>query len=144
MALRTLASRSMKMTGVDTSPFTSHNNMLKAIDSIKFSECSWGCFEAGYNGPLDASSAPYMRKHFMIHTRDVLEVARSMLASPEFHGHFDYGARRDFVPVPSEAGAWQREFSDVMSGEWAWDESVCDLEGFFDDNVPDSSPRLRY
>jgi hypothetical protein len=123
-ALHTWASRSLRMTGVDTSPFSNYDDMLKTIDSVKFGECSWGSFECGYMGPLDASSAPWMHDRFTVHTRDMLEVARVMLANPEFHGHFDYSARKDFTPASGEPERWERQFSDVMSGEWAWRESV--------------------
>jgi hypothetical protein len=75
LALQTWATQSMNMTGINTSPFSGHDDMLKTIDSIKFGECSWSSFEASYQCPLDANSVLYMHECFTIHTRDVLEVA---------------------------------------------------------------------
>jgi hypothetical protein len=124
MALRTWAARSIKMTGINSAPFLDHKEMVDTIDAIPYGECSWSSFDAVYGGPVDEDSPPYMRTHYTVHTRNVLEVVRAMLANSEFHGHFDYAARQDFVPTSSNPNEWQRQYSDVMSGEWAWRESV--------------------
>jgi hypothetical protein len=123
-ALHTWASRSTKLSGMDTSPFKDHDDMMKTIDSISYGECSWSSFEAQHGGPVNNSSPPYMLASWTVHCRDTLEVVRSMMDNRELDGHFNYVARQDFVPVTGEPNKWQREFSDVMSGDWAWQESV--------------------
>jgi hypothetical protein len=98
--------------------------MLSAIDAIKVGQASWGSFEAGYTGHVDDTSPGFLHDRWTVHTRDMREVAHMLMANPEYDGHFDYTARQEFIPDPDQPNAWQRQYSDVMSGEWAWNESV--------------------
>jgi hypothetical protein len=123
-ALENWAGRSMHESGIDSSPFRDHKDMLRAIDAIKVGEASWSSFDAGYTGNPDDMSAGFLRDRWTVHTRDIREVAHLMMANPEYNGHFDYTARREFVPTPGQPDTWERRFSDVMSGDWAWNESV--------------------
>ena len=40
-----------------------------------------------------------------------------ILANPEFNGHIDYAAYQEF-------NGEKRQYGNVMSGEWAWRQSV--------------------
>jgi hypothetical protein len=124
LALDTWAARSVHMTGVDTAPFKNADDLKKTIDAIKFGEVSWGSFEAGHSNPSNDLSAPFERDRWTVHTRDMLEVVHNLLSNSEFRDHFDYTARREHVRSPDEPNTWQRRYSDVMSGDWAWQESV--------------------
>jgi hypothetical protein len=123
-AMQNWAKRSMAMSGVDSSPFRNHADMLRAIDAIKAGQASWGLFDAGYTGHINDTSPGYLRDRWTVHTCDMRKAAHMLMANPEYDGHFDYTARQEFVPAPDQPGVWQRQFSDVMSGEWAWNESV--------------------
>jgi hypothetical protein len=131
-ALENWAGRSLDQTGVDSSPFRDHKDMLRAIDAIKVGEVSWGSFDAGYTGNPDDMSAGFLRERWTVHTRDIREVAHMMMANPEYHGHFDYTARREFVPTADQPNTWERRFLDVMSGDWAWNESVSLCQNLVD------------
>ena len=58
-----------------------------------------------------------MRQKYIIHTRDIRAVLHNMLGSAEFSGKFDYQAYEEFVHG-------KRRYSNFMSGQFAWDESV--------------------
>ena len=49
--------------------------------------------------------------------RNPCEVIKGILANPEFDGHMDYSAYQEFENS-------QHQYSNVMSGDWAWRQSV--------------------
>ena len=49
--------------------------------------------------------------------RNPREVIKDILARKDLEGHFNYAAYR-------EINGQQRQYGNMMSGDWAWDQSV--------------------
>ena len=99
-------------------PFENHQEMLAAIDSIQEGDAPWNSFSAKYSGVHPPAKSPdWMVKEYTVYYRDPLTVMRNMIANPAFDRQFDYSPYMEF-----EDGSRRR--SDVMSGDWAWDQAV--------------------
>ena len=59
-----------------------------------------------------------MQEEYELCYRDVRLLLKSQLANPEFKSHFNYRAYREFN------ADGDRRFSNFMSGDWAWNQSV--------------------
>lgn len=59
-----------------------------------------------------------MVKEYTVYYRNPLVVIRNMISNPNFNGQFDYSPFKEF-----EGNLRQR--SDVMSGNWVWEQAVC-------------------
>ena len=72
-----------------------------------------------YCGLVPDEDAPsWMFQEHEIWYRNAKEVVANMLRNKDFDGEFDYSPYRDF----DETG--KRCYKDVMSGDWAWLQSV--------------------
>jgi hypothetical protein len=112
------------MTGQDSAPFKDHLHMYDKIDEIDVGEASWESYEIDLSDDVDElEDGPWAHKTYTLHKQDTLQVTRSMLDNPEFDGHYDTRAYRRYTKH-SSTGKWERELSDVMSGQWAWQQSV--------------------
>lgn len=58
-----------------------------------------------------------MTAEYQIWCHNPLTVVRQMLANPDFNHEFNYCAYREFVDD-------ERHFSNIMSGNWVWAQSV--------------------
>ena len=105
-------------------PFANHNDLYETIDSIQLGDLPWTCFTVKYNGPLpvgDVVVPTWMMTEHDVWCRDVRLLMRSQLANPDFDGEIDYTPLQIFGPTG------KREWSNVMSGNWAWKQAVSDL-----------------
>ena len=99
-------------------PFLNHQEMLTTIDAISLGDIPWQSFSAKYSGEVPPTNPPdWMSKEYTVYFRDPLSVVRSMISNPDFRGQFDYAPYREF-----EDG--KRRWTDVMSGDWVWDQAV--------------------
>jgi len=100
-------------------PFAGHNDLYETIDSIPLGDLPWNCFTVTYNGPLPDGEAPtWMTTEYEVWCRDVRLVMRSQLANPDFKSEIDYTPLQMFGPTG------KREWSNVMTGNWAWKQAV--------------------
>jgi hypothetical protein len=107
-----------RATGGDP-PFQNHQEMLETIDDIGLGDIPWQSFTAKYSGEKPSVNPPdWMLKEYTVYFRDPLSVVRSMILNPAFKGNFDYAPYREFEGP-------ERRISDLMSGDWAWDQAVC-------------------
>jgi len=105
-------------------PFLNHQEMLATIDAINLADIPWQSFSATYTGTIPPGDAPdWMTRDYTVFFRDPLSVIRSMISNPDFKGQFDYAPYREF-----EGG--QRRLGDLMSGNWAWKQAVCNFPPF--------------
>ena len=105
-------------------PFANHNDLYETIDSIQLGDLPWTCFTVKYNGPLpvgDVVVPTWMMTEHDVWCRDVRLLMRSQLANLDFDGEIDYTPLQIFGPTG------KREWSNVMSGNWAWKQAVSDL-----------------
>ena len=100
-------------------PFSNHQEMLTAIDVIDVGDVPWQSFSATYSGTAPPANPPnWMLKEYTVYFRDPLAVIWNMVSNPEFKNQFDYAPYREF-----EDGVCR--WTDLMSGNWAWDHAVC-------------------
>ena len=99
-------------------PFLNHQEMLTTIDAISLGDILWQSFSAKYSGEVPPTNPPdWMSKEYTVYFHDLLSVVRSMISNPDFRGQFNYAPYREF-----EDG--KRRWTDVMSGNWVWDQAV--------------------
>ena len=53
--------------------------------------------------------------------RDPREVVKNILSNMDFNGHVDYAAYQEF-------NGEKRQYGNMMSGNWSWQQSVCILD----------------
>lgn len=101
------------------SPIQDHRDLLRQIDLIPLGNVAWESFHIQYDGPLPETGQPpeWMVTEYDVWFRDPREVIKGILANPEFDGHMDYSAYR-------ESENSRRRYSNMMSGDWAWRQSV--------------------
>lgn len=101
------------------SPFQTHRDAYKKIDSIKVGDVPWKSFTLKYDGDLPASDVPpWMKSEYQIWYRDPRLVIQNMFLNPEFKDGMDYAP---YIKTDPSSG---RIFHDFMSGEWAWEKAV--------------------
>ena len=100
-------------------PVRDHADLLRQIDSIPLGNVPWECFCLKYDGPPPETNRPpeWMVTEYEVWFRNPREVIKGILTNPEFNGHVDYSVYREFEDR-------QRRYSNMMSGDWAWRQSV--------------------
>ena len=103
----------------DSPPIIDHLDLHRQIDAIPLGDIPWECFSLKYGGapPQMVNPPEWKLAEHEIWYRNPRLVIKNILANPDFHGHINYAAYRE-----SENG--KRQYSNVMSGNWAWKESV--------------------
>jgi len=102
----------------DHPPFADHNDLYNTIDSIHVGDVPWQSFSTQYNGPKPEANVPsWMSAEYEVWFRDPHAVAKNMLANPDFVGEMD------FAPYEEYDGD-ERQYCNLMSGEWAWQQAV--------------------
>ena len=105
-------------------PFQNHQEMLATIDAITIGDIPWQSFSAKYSGTAPPNNPPdWMLREYKVFFRDPLSVVRSMISNPDFKGQFDYAPYREF-----DGG--QRRLTNLMSGNWAWNQAVGSVPPF--------------
>lgn len=102
----------------DLGPFNSYEEMYTAIDATKLGDAPWKCLRTGYTGEISPDSPSWQSAEYEVWYRDPDVVIANMLANPDFKGQFDYAA---YVDLDKNG---KRRWSDFMSGNYAWTQSV--------------------
>ncbi|KAI9569773.1 hypothetical protein HD554DRAFT_2019509 [Boletus coccyginus] len=98
-------------------PFRSHDDLYTSIDAIPYGECPWQSFSVKYLGPLPTDPPSWMLANYDVWYHNPLSLLEQQFRNPEFAGAIDYAAK----VVTDENG--RREVCNLMSGQWAWDQS---------------------
>ena len=101
--------------------YSTYDAMLQQIDDIPWGSAPWYTFKVRWNGPVAPSSPAWKRTEYLVHAQNPLQVSEIMLGTPDFKGKFHQAAFREFAASGGPC------YSDYMSGEWAWKESVRDF-----------------
>jgi len=100
-------------------PFASSQNMYNVIDATEVGGVQWQSFMVTYNGALPKQNPPtWMSASYEVWFRDPLAVMEEQIGNRDFGYKMDYALKRVF----SKLG--KRQFSDFMSGNWAWNQVV--------------------
>ncbi|KAF9487940.1 hypothetical protein BDN71DRAFT_1485194 [Pleurotus eryngii] len=99
-------------------PFANHDDLYATIDSVKHGDTSWKSFSVLYNGKVDLTTNPacWMTETYEVWYRDPLAIMEKQLANPDFRYEIDY------APKLVHANG-TRQYTDLMSGNWAWREA---------------------
>lgn len=100
-------------------PFDDHHHLYSTIDSSEVGETPWQSFNLSYCGEAPAVDTPeWMKAKHEVWYRDPKAVMHDLLSNPDFKDEFDYTPYREFRDG-------KRRWSDFMSGNWSWNQSVC-------------------
>ena len=103
-------------------PFTSKNEMYNAIDNLDLGGAPWKCFTVKYNGEIkEGDVTPWKHKSFEVWHRDPRVLMHNQL------GNRDYADEMDTASKDVRDMDGKRRFSDFMSGNWSWRQSVCEI-----------------
>ena len=105
---------------LDPSPFMSAHHMYATIDEIRLAGMPWECLtvSAQEDGPQEENPPTWKTTEYQVWFRNVDHVVAHMLANPDFKNQFDY---RPFIYTDSQG---QRRWTDFMSANYAWRQSV--------------------
>ncbi|KDQ50958.1 hypothetical protein JAAARDRAFT_141102, partial [Jaapia argillacea MUCL 33604] len=101
-------------------PFADYGDMHNLIDLIDIGDAPWHSLSVSYTGEIPDTATPphWMDAEYEVWYCDPLVVAQNMLRNPDFKGKFDPAAYKEYTPDGKQ------RFGDLMSGEWAWRQSV--------------------
>lgn len=92
--------------------------MYETIDQIQSGPVPFRSYHFKYNGPMPPTPPKWMTETYELFARDPRLVLQQQLATPEFSNQFN--------PVPYRRfnRNGDRVFSNLMSGDWAWNQAV--------------------
>ncbi|KIL57451.1 hypothetical protein M378DRAFT_188432 [Amanita muscaria Koide BX008] len=100
-------------------PWRSAVEMYTTIDSIREGSVSWRTVKFRYTGPFPAGVPPrWMTEEYELCFRDPHHVLLDQISSPDLRHHFNY------VPYKQFNQTQERVWSNLMSGEWAWNKAT--------------------
>jgi hypothetical protein len=104
--------------------FENIKEIHKVIDDSSYGPTSWEKLVFRYPpDAVDDNSPKWKSQPYIVHTRNSLRVVEAIAGNPEFDGRWDYAPFEDY----DRNG--ERQYSHLMSGQWAWDMAVCNLRG---------------
>ena len=100
-------------------PFVSKNEMYNTIDNLGHGGAPWNCFTVKYNGEIkEGDVTPWKHKSFEVWHRDPRILMHNQLRNR------DYADEMDFASKDVRDMDGKRRYSDFMSGNWSWRQSV--------------------
>lgn len=99
-------------------PWLSAKKMYETIDQIQAGPVPFRSYDFQYCGPMPPSPPKWMTQTYELYARDPRHVLQQQLSTPEFADHFTPIPYHQFKPDG------ERIFSNLMSGDWAWDQAV--------------------
>jgi hypothetical protein len=91
----------------------------------------WQAFSVQFDGGItEGSDGPrWKTQSYEAWFRDPLKIAEGQIGNKDFGHEMDYSPKRAF----SRAG--KRQFSDFMSGNWAWQQAVSYIASIFESPI---------
>ena len=99
-------------------PFHSHKNLYNTINATTHGASPWKSFFITYSGEMPNNPPLWMTAKYDVWYRDPKVGLEHQLTNPNFKGEIDYAAK----VVIDEDG--HQEVCDLMSGQWAFDQSI--------------------
>jgi hypothetical protein len=119
-----LAARQWEQYGDDdpSPPFANARDLYNIIDATELGDVPWQGFAVKYDGEVPVNDAPsWMSTSYDVWFRDPLLVMESQIGNRDFGNEMDYAPKRVFGRTR------MRQFCDLMSGDWAWEQAVRGL-----------------
>ncbi|KAF5373561.1 hypothetical protein D9758_000926 [Tetrapyrgos nigripes] len=107
-------SLSLSQHGAESGPFLNHEDLLEAIDNIRVGSAPWKCFETQPQAGTMQDAPEWQTTSYQVWYHDPDVVIANMLANPDFVKEFD---TKPYVHLD---GSGKRQWSDFMSGNFAW------------------------
>ncbi|KAH9916112.1 uncharacterized protein BXZ73DRAFT_92536 [Epithele typhae] len=101
----------------EDSMFSSYTEVVDTINEINEGPPSFQSFSVRWVGHVDENSPQWKREQYAVHHVDIISAMRAMASNTELDGHWDY------TPVAVFNADGSREFSNLMTGQWAWDQA---------------------
>ena len=110
----------------DSPPIANYRDLHHQIDAIGLGNVSWEHASIKYNGPPSETVRPpeWKTAEYDVWFRNPRNMIKNIFANPDFEGQVDYAAYQEFSDG-------HRQYGDVMSGDWAWRQSVCLYSMFY-------------
>ena len=101
-------------------PFADHQEMHSTIDAIKEGDIPWKSFSVEYDGvrPDGDTIPPWMTAKYDVWYRDPLLSMEQQLGNPDFTNDLDFAPKQIFDEDN------KHQYTDLMSGNWAWEQAV--------------------
>lgn len=101
-------------------PFANKEDLYETIDATTLGDVPWESFSVKYQGleAADEDTPQWMTQEYNVWCRNPHTVMCNQLSNPDFNGEIDYQAKQTY------AADGEREYSDMMLGNWAWQQSV--------------------
>lgn len=103
-------------------PFADHKEMYSVIDATREGDVPWQSFSVSYDGELpddEAGEVPsWMTAKYDVWFRDPLLAMEQQIGNP------DFATEMDFAPKQVFDKGNKRQYTDLMSGNWAWQQAV--------------------
>lgn len=120
MASRIQAAQNLNVEGV---PWKNATDMYQTIDEVQHGHAPFKTYYFEYQGPRPADPPSWMTQKYELCVRDSRTVLHHQLANGEFAKEFNAAPYQQFQ------ADGDRVWSNLMSGEWAWNEAVsADIE----------------
>lgn len=101
-------------------PFANSADLYNVIDSTQLGDVPWQAFSVTYDGEIPDGVPPtWMSNSHEVWYRDPLKVMENQI------GNQDFGTDMDFAPKQVFDKNDKRQYTDFMSGNWAWEQAVC-------------------
>jgi hypothetical protein len=100
-------------------PFLGAKGLYDTINATEVGDVAWQAFSIQYNGDIPADKVPtWMTASYEVWFRDPLAVMEGQIGNKDFSGELDFAPKRIF----STEG--KRQFTDLMSANWVWNQAV--------------------
>lgn len=99
-------------------PWSSAEEMYATIDSIQEGDIPFKTIYFKYSGTIPPNPPHWMIETYELCTRDSRILSHNQLATSDFFDMFNYKPYRQFDHTGD------RIWSNLMSGDWAWNEAV--------------------
>jgi hypothetical protein len=101
-----------------TPPFANAPDLYNVIDATELGDVPWQGFAVKYNGEIPPNAPNWMSTSYEVWFRDPLLVMENQIGNRDVKNEMDYAPKKVF------STANMRQFSDFMSGDWAWKQAV--------------------
>ena len=107
-----------------TPPFSNYAELCRTIDETPVGGVAWESITLSYTGPRPDDAPSWMESTHELWYRDPRLTFKGMLENPEFQDFFNY------APLRRYDTHGDREYENLMLGNWAWKQAVSNSEFF--------------
>ncbi|KAF8890543.1 hypothetical protein CPB84DRAFT_1816350 [Gymnopilus junonius] len=103
-------------------PFSTSKHMWDTIDSIPLGDVPWEGFKVSYDGDVPDPAPSWMKREYKVWFRNPLHIMEAQIGNPDFAQEIDIAPKRVLGQNK------KRQFTDLMSADWAWEQDQIAAE----------------